>query len=269
MPTRVYDTFLFGGELDILECRLRELEGCDSIYRHVIVEGTTTFQGTPKPLYYQDNLERFQPWSHKIRYVTLTPSTIEPGKQPGDAWAREHSSRQATWEGLHDAEPGDIIIHGDADEVLSPAALTYLPEVDFPCKFALRWAHFAVDWLTPWVWPAPSVCRFMQVPNFTALREGGWPTLPLAGVGWHLTWLGGPDAIIRKVNAFSHTERIAEITAGARAGKYYERGLLWAGGIPDGTIHDETQLIAADVDESWPRWVYERKCPESWFRPRR
>jgi beta-1,4-mannosyl-glycoprotein beta-1,4-N-acetylglucosaminyltransferase len=265
--TRVFDTFLFNGELDVLECRLRELEGCD-IYRHVIVEGTTTFQGTPKPLAYSDNLERFAPWAHKIRYVAMTPSADVPGKEPGDAWAREHSSRQATWAGLGDASYGDIIIHGDVDEVISPRAVAALPQVESPCKFALRWAHFAVDWLTPWLWPAPSVMRFAQLDDFTVLRERGWPVLPLSGAGWHLTWLGGPDAIIRKVNSFSHVERIDEITAGARAGKYYERGLLWAGGIPDGSVHGETQLAAAEVDDSWPRWVYERKCPASWFRPR-
>jgi len=264
--TKVFDTFLFNGELDVLECRLRELEDC-GVHKHVIVEGTTTFQGTPKPLVFKDNLERFQPWMHKIRYVTFTPSTAEPGKQPGDAWAREHSSRQATWEGLYDAGLGDILIHGDVDEILSPAAMAVLPEIHGPCKFSLRWAHFAVDWLTPWMWPAPSVMRYGQVGNFTQLREAGWPVIPMPA-GWHLTWLGGPDAIVKKVNSFSHVERIDEITAGAKAGKYYERGLLWAGGIPDGTVHDETQLIAADVDETWPKWVRERKCPDSWFRPR-
>ena len=267
--TRVYDTFLFSGELDMLECRLTELQDCD-IYRHVIVEGTTTFQGGPKPLYYPEHRARFTPWADRIRYVAMTPSTDHPGKQPGEAWAREHSSRQATWKGLQDADPGDVVIHGDVDEIPSPEAVKLLPALHHtPCKLALRWAHFAVDWLTPWVWPAPSIMRFGQVGDFTFLREHGWPIADLGvPAGWHLTWLGGPDAIVRKVNSFSHTERIEEITAGAKEGKYYERGLLWAGGIPDGTIHPETQLAAVDVDDSWPRWVYERKCPDNWFRPR-
>ena len=280
---RVFDTFLFSGigtELDMLECRLTELED-SGIHRHVIVEGTRTFQGTEKPLVFRENASRFSRWASRIEYVTLYPGTSRPGKQPGDHWAREHASRQAVWRGLAGAEPGDIIIHGDVDEIPTPAAVESLrehAEEVVPSKLQARWANFAVDWLMPgqYPWTAPSVMRLGQLDDFTLLRETGWPTWPHARPGsWHLTWLGGPKAIAEKVSCFSHPEAAAWISPGNDQGQFYERGVNWAA-----ADRPEVQQLAVDVDETWPRWIWqswdpEKRCrrpegpaPEIWFRPR-
>ncbi len=249
---RIYDTFLFGGELDMLETRLYELQDAP-VYKHVIVEAATTFQGRHKGLVFPDHRERFASWKDRLRYVIADPGG-------GDAWAREAASREETGKGLQDARAGDVIIHGDVDEILTAAAIRRLGGIAGPVKFTQRCAVFAVDWLLPWPWTAPSAMRAGQVPSFTQLRMSGWADA--GDGGWHLSWMGGPDAIDRKVNSFSHTEMLAEITAGNQAGKYYERGLFWGHG------QGETQLLAVDVDETWPRWVHERKCPQVWFRPR-
>jgi Glycosyltransferase family 17 len=279
---RVFDTFLFAGigtELDMLECRLTELEDCVDL--HVIVEGTLTFQGNPKPLAFQGHRERFARWADRIAYVPFTPGTRQPGKQAGDHWAREHASRQAAWRGLTDAEEGDIVIHGDVDEIPTPAAVASLREhADEirPCKLRARWANFAVDWLMPdqYPWTAPSVMRFGQLGNLTDLRETGWPLWPYAVPGsWHLTWLGGREAISEKVGCFSHPEAASWISPGNEQGQFYERGVNWAAGD-----RPEVQQLAVDVDETWPQWIWrswdpEGRCrrpegpaPAAWFRPR-
>jgi Glycosyltransferase family 17 len=269
---KVFDTFLYSGigtELDLLECRLRELED-SGVDKHVIIEGSLTFQGRSKPLSFLRDRARFKPWQDKIVYVPHVPSAVEPGKEPGAAWAREHSSRQAAHTGLRDAgaEPGDVILHGDVDEIPSRETIASLREHAReigPCKLSLRFFMFAVDWEVPWPWLAPSVMRYGQVDDFTVLRETGWGTYPFVQpAGWHMTWLGGHQAMRDKANAFSHVERVAEIMAGIDAGKYYERGLMWAGGDRAG----ETQLAAVDVDERWPRYVRGGDCPRSWFRAR-
>lgn len=271
---KIYDTFLLGSgpqDLDLLECRLYELDGHDVVYKHVIVEGLVTFTGLPKPLYYQDHKDRFSRWAHKIRYVPIMPSTAVAGKQPGDAWARENSSRQACRLGLLDAEPDDLIIHGDVDEILSSAAIRDLAVSDpqpGPFKLKLRHFSFAVDWEQPQPWFAPSVARYSQIGSFTELRENPWHVFPHVGhwfsAGWHLSWLGGADAMEIKVNSFSHTEQAGYITEGIAAGRYLERGEFW----PGPGHETDYQLTPVDVDYSWPRWVAERRCPEVWFRPR-
>ena len=277
--TRIYDTFLFSGigtELDLLECRLRELDGV--VDQHVIVEGALTFQGNPKSLTFPEHEDRFKPWRDRITYIPHYPDTTMPGKEPGDAWAREHSSRMATWKGLADAEPGDLILHGDVDEIPSREAIYSLREHAreiTPCKLELRFFMFAVDWEVPWRWRAPSVMRYGQIADFTHLREHGWEAYPhVRPAGWHLTWLGGEQAARDKVHAFSHVEAIPETEAGLAAGKYYREGIWWPG---TGRYH-ETPFIPREVDATWPQWIADswdpvnRKpqgpAPGAWFRPR-
>ncbi len=280
---KIYDTLIFAGigtELDLLECRLRELDDTD-IYRHVIVEGSLTHQGRPKPLYFQENAERFAPWMDRIRYIAFEPSTDVPGRDPGPDWAREHSSRMACWRGLEDAGPDDLILHGDLDEIPSREAVASLHEHAaevVPCKLLLRFFMFAVDWEVPWPWHAPSVTKLRQLSgsgSFTDLRYTGWEDYPFVQpAGWHLTWLGGEQAAREKVHAFSHREAIPETEDGLAAGRYLSRGLWWPGSGRTG----ETQFTAVDVDATWPEWIAkswdpEREkpvgpAPDIWFRPR-
>ena len=54
----VYDCFIFYNELDLLEIRLKTL---DSVVDHfVLVEATKTHRGKDKPLYFEENKERFK-----------------------------------------------------------------------------------------------------------------------------------------------------------------------------------------------------------------
>lgn len=279
--TRVFDTCLYSGigtEPDLLECRLRELETIG--VHHVIVEGGLTFQGRPKPFTLEEQRERFAPWARRITYVRHHPSTNHVGKEAGDAWAREHSSRQAVHVGLEraGARHGDLILHGDADEIPSREAILSLGinrRSVTPCKLQLRFFMFAVDWEVPWPWHAPSVMRYGQLSSFTQLREAGWPAYEdVRPAGWHMTWLGGEQAARDKVHAFSHAEAIPETEAGLAAGRYYREGLWWPGSGRPG----ETQFRAAEVDETWPQWIAESwdpelqkprgPAPDIWFRPR-
>lgn len=269
MP-KIYDTFLLGSgpqDLDVLECRLTELEHAP-IHKHVIVEGDQTFTGTEKPFYFLYAMKRFERWADRIRYLPIRPKTTTAGIIPGDAWAREAYSREMVRAGLLDAEPNDLILHGDCDEIINPAVVPYLERVrNEPRKLSLRLHSFAVDWQHVERWHAPSVARFGMVDNFTQLRERPWPLLDGTPYellhGWHLSWMGGPDAMRTKLYSFSHTETIPMITAGIDAGDYIERGRFWGD-----NGQRATQLIPVDVNETWPRWIYERKCPANWFRPR-
>jgi hypothetical protein len=38
--------------------------------------------------------------------------------------------------------------------------------------------------------------------------------------------------------------------------------------LEDGLHHDLTQMRPVDVDQSWPEYIYKRRCPDNWFRPR-
>ncbi len=251
----IWDTFLFGGELDLLECRLYELQ--DWPVQHVVVEAPVTFTGNPKPLAYADNQERFAQWKDRITYVV-------PDLQATDPWGREHESREWVRDGMGNAGPEDVVIHGDVDEIPMASALDAVSGVRSKSKFRSRCAVFAVDWELPWPWSAPSVARYSTIDSFTWLREHDSFTY-LDAPAWHLSSIGGPDAIALKAKSFSHTEAAAMIQARNQAGELYEQGIFWG---TQGGAEGRTQLIAREVDESWPRWIHEKRCPSIWFRPR-
>jgi Glycosyltransferase family 17 len=265
---RAWDTFIFNDELDMLECRLAELEK-SIVYRHVLVEAPVTHRGRPKPLHYTENKDRFTAWAGKIIHV-VAPE-LPRGPNP---WVREHTQREYSRRGLGDAAPGDLILHGDADEIPAPAAVAaasdilHDPEFQREYKppivaFEQRIAQFAVDWLHPGSWHGTMGALLRDVTGFQWMRgQRRDQVFRIKDGGWHLGWLGGPEAITRKMAAYCHLEMDKEISEGNAAGKYYERGRFWGWG------EGEIQLQPADVDETWPKWVYERRCPVSWFRPR-
>ena len=61
---KVIDVFPFFNEIDILEIRLNILEPFVDYF--VISESTKAFQGQDKPLYYNENKEKFSKFNHKI-----------------------------------------------------------------------------------------------------------------------------------------------------------------------------------------------------------
>lgn len=235
-------------ELDMLECRLAELED-SPVYRHVLVEAPVTHRGVPKPLYYQENQARFARWADKIIHVVAHP----PGAS--DPWDREHAQRDAAWEVLKDAAPYDRLLLSDIDEIPSPAVWEATP----PVLLMMRVAVFAVDWLWPVLEPCGVLVRASDAgPGLGSVRDGRKNFPQLNGAGWHLSWMGGHSAHLAKLASHCHLEQdTREIVDRITTGRAFSEG--W---------HIDTKLIAADVDETWPRYVYERRCPASWFRPR-
>lgn len=244
---KIWDTFLYAGESDMLECRLRELSGYADVF--VIAEADRTHQGDPKPLSLLDNQERFKPWLHRIRYLPVGTILGE------GTWERENRLRDWLIWGMRGVSQDDIILHGDVDEI--PDLAGWLPGNDITV-FAQRHAMFAADWLREDLWPGTIAAPWGSFATFQGLRAQRFD-LPRRGGGWHLSWLGGPEAIRQKNHMIAHLEHVEMIDRANDAGLLYEQGYdPWEAG----------QLKAAEVDETWPRWISGRDCPAAWFRPR-
>lgn len=134
-PVKVFDMFMFGFELDLLEARLYELNDAVDIF--VIAEGSRGHRGYRKPLFFQQSLERFAPFLHKIVYLVLDDADTYKFKQDLDApdvkpvanrpnyvpekWNIENLHRNFIYSKFVKAhgELGeeDLIVHGDLDEV--------------------------------------------------------------------------------------------------------------------------------------------------------
>ena len=66
---KIYDVFCFFNELDLLEIRLNILDPYVDYF--VLYEAPRTFSGDPKPLYFQENRQRFKKWERKIIHYVV------------------------------------------------------------------------------------------------------------------------------------------------------------------------------------------------------
>ena len=125
-----YDLFTFNGEYDLLEIRFNVLG--PFVDKFIIVEGVETFSGNVRPLYWiERDRDRFEEWEDKIEYIIPNYGEDElimemmvnrpyvdqlPFKK---AFYQKESLRNA----LEDAQDDDLVIYGDADEVINPDIL--------------------------------------------------------------------------------------------------------------------------------------------------
>ena len=115
---KVIDVFPFFNELDLLEIRLNSLDPYVDCF--ILSEATKTFSGLDKPLYYQENKERFKKFSDKIIHNIVednTPQELHPYER--DIF-QKNSIKEIVLKNVSD---DDAIIWSDIDEVPNPEEL--------------------------------------------------------------------------------------------------------------------------------------------------
>lgn len=251
---------MFSDELDMLECRLTELQDIPDL-KHVIVEADITHRGVKKPWNFLENKERFASWKDRINYVQVRDYALPPVDRSPDPWSREFAQREFAKDGLHEARGSDWLLHGDCDEIPWPATLLSVTGPDgphVPCVLQQRLCQYAADWVHPLPWHGTIVTRVRSAGRFAGLRSLRNTLPPVQAGGSHLSWMGGTEAHVRKLDTHCHLEMTEATKASIRSGQW----------LREGRHSDGHKLQAVEVDETWPRWIRERKCPDSWFRPR-
>jgi beta-1,4-mannosyl-glycoprotein beta-1,4-N-acetylglucosaminyltransferase len=200
----IYDCFLFMNEFKVLELRLEELS--DVVDKFVLVEATRTFSGNPKPLYFQENQERFSKYLHKIRHVVV--DDMPPN--PQSAWDVEEHQRNAILRGLQDAQPDDIIIISDVDEIPRSTVVSSfvgdfaaLEVEDFYYK--LNCKNLSIKTI------APVLVRRRTLTNPQEVRRRArhyWEhaTPILRSAGWHFSCMQDAARLSLKLESFAHQE---------------------------------------------------------------
>lgn len=246
----IFDTFMGSNELDMLRCRIHELRRIPNLV-HVLVEADVDHQGHPKPYHFTDSGIAGE-YGDRLRIIRATGLPDSP-----DPWDREHAQREWVRHGLGDAQPDDVILHGDIDEIPTVAFAANVRPRGFVVA-GQRFHPFAVDWLHPQIWPGTVAAPAARVTSFARMRDTRLTARIIPGSGWHFSWVGGVDYATAKLESFCHPE-IAEWSRGPLTS-----GDLWAHGYHV----DGTRLDPVDVDRTWPEWVRAGLCPQVWFRPR-
>jgi hypothetical protein len=92
------------------------------IEKFVVVEASLTYSNRPKPMYFRDNIHLFDYARHQIRHIELTAEDF----QDRAPWAMAFYQRNAMMRGLADAQPDDLVIISDADEIPREKSLRVL-----------------------------------------------------------------------------------------------------------------------------------------------
>lgn len=139
---------MFFNELDVLEIRLAELY--DKVDYFVLVEAPFTHSGKPKPLYYQENKNRYKKWNDKIIHIVCP----WPKRRIGDSffeWMEkkfpyktlskiylklslgrrkvEEYQRDKIMNGLSEADNRDIAIVSDVDEIIKTKTILSIRKI--------------------------------------------------------------------------------------------------------------------------------------------
>jgi len=200
---------LFNDELALLDIRIDLLE---SVVDHVVVvEGTRTFTGAPKPLHFAD---RVQPpkTTAQIHHVT-----VELPADASTAWERERVQRAAMRQFLENhAADDDLVLIGDLDELPRPDVVSRLTRtLDGPTRLEMVDSLYFANWVQPRPWMIGTMATRRSGFDHPTVREmfGDPPSddecfveevVPAAG--WHVSFLGGVDALIKKLGDYSHQE---------------------------------------------------------------
>lgn len=225
----VYDCFIFFNELDLLEIRLHELN--DVVDKFVLIEANKTFQNNEKPYYFEENKQRFSRFLDKIIHVKLDSYPLFiPLINPFTPWKLEFFQRNSIIKGLKNCNPDDVILISDVDEIPKAKVLKQMLANGVNQIYGLKmdmFMYFLNNQLVydggssmtkeqskDGIWHCTAVLPFKLLtkkPNkirriIMRTRRRGEVYKIVPNAGWHFTYLGGVKNIIRKLEAFSHTE---------------------------------------------------------------
>jgi hypothetical protein len=230
---RVFDTFIFYNELELLEIRLNELS--DVIDRFVLVEADRTFTFKPKPLHFKEHEAEYDTFLHQISAFNC-PLPAEPPGAHDDykrGWNREHAQRACVHDalaGLREGDrprPDDIVLLSDVDEVPRREPILALKACDVDSAELERGVVFVErqhaytfyyelgersDWPGYANWPGTVA---VSQPAFERMHAGGVrfardnkALRRIYDAGWHFSPFPFGDAsrVVDKLGAWAHQE---------------------------------------------------------------
>ncbi len=232
---KIYDCFTYFNEKEILELRLQYLN--DIVDYFVIVEADMTHRGEAKEYNFLKIQNKFGQYLDKIRYIKLK---FDPKGLEDDSWVLENAQRNGVMKGLDDCSSDDLILISDLDEIPSKSTLVnfirgngtiqfftdrkkrlykkflaYLlyPEQLWKKTFSLdilnktavvcnqNTARYFLNYKTAEIWQGTILTKYGNLSSPQKLRDQRQKLPRLQDGGWHLTYMGGTDRILKKIKS--------------------------------------------------------------------
>jgi len=227
---KIYDTFIFFNELDLLEIRLNILN--DYVDYFILVESTKTFTGVGKPLYYDENKNRYEKFNNKIIHIVVDdmPNSFEElSNRPTDNltsliyhdclttpnvpkheihWLREFYQKEFVKKGLLNANDDDFVFVSDLDEIWDPNTIY---DFNFDGNFRLNQKMFTyyLNLESSEHWYGTVGTKYKNLKNYS-INHIRTPNrneyVLIQNAGWHFTFQGGEKMVREKIESYGHQE---------------------------------------------------------------
>ena len=273
---KVFDSFIFFNELELLEMRLNILN--DVVDYFVLTESPFTVSGNEKPLYYQENKDRFGKFNDKIvHHVTEeipndfthllektkfhvayknndpygTPMIDLPVRFQRALFNRNNSAFGIEKAGVTDE---DLVITSDADEIINPLLLQDLEWFNPSNHYVAecRAFYYKLNILYQEDWMGSRLCTWKHLRNTTIdqHRQNHQNAHKIQDAGWHFSFFGNAEDFKLKLASYEHTENNTDQVT-STASEKIEQGL-----DPLGRTN---KLITVPLDDSYPEYVLENQ----------
>ena len=273
---KVFDSFIFFNELDLLEMRLNILN--DVVDHFVLTESPFTVSGNEKPLYYQENKDRFGKFNDKIvHHITEeipndfthllektkfhvayknndpygTPMIDLPVRFQRALFNRNNSAFGIEKAGVTDE---DLVITSDADEIINPLLLQDLEWFNPSNHYVAecRAFYYKLNILYQEDWMGSRLCTWKHLRNTTIdqHRQNHQNAHKIQDGGWHFSFFGNAEDFKLKLASYEHTENNTDQVT-STASEKIEQGL-----DPLGRTN---KLVTVPLDDSYPEYVLENQ----------
>lgn len=226
---KIFDSFRFFNELDLLELRLNILN--DVVDYFVLTESPFTISGSEKPLYYLENKDRFSQFNDKIihnvteeipndftdyldkkhyhtAYRDIDVCSNTPFYQIPIRYQRDIYARNCTAYGLVKAgvTDDDLVITSDADEIANPKLLDDLNWFDSDNHYVCNQRAFYYDLNTLYQenWMGSRICswKLLKETSVDKLRQMHKDSYKIMSGGWHWSFFGNIENFLSKIASY-------------------------------------------------------------------
>jgi len=208
----IYYCFMFNDEYDLLEVQLNTMNSI--VDKFVISEGPYTQSGEKKPLYFElvKNDLRFRKFKDKIIHIIdnglLPKDKLPEGKR--SRWYNENHQRNAIQQVKF--KSNDLIISGDVDEIMNPDVLPILKKEQKPVTLMQHLYYYYLNCQSLSSWRAVISMRGKHLKNkaLSDMRLERNNFKAINNAGWHFSYLGGVERVIKKLKIMAHAEYSTE-----------------------------------------------------------
>jgi len=284
---KIFDSFIFFNELDLLEIRLNILN--DVVDYFVLTESPFTVSGNEKPLYYHENKHRFSKWNDKIihniteqipndysNFLVKKPYYTNYNEYSASSqdkiinipirFQRAIYNRDNSIQGIlkSGATDNDIILTSDADEIINPLLIKEIShwfdsDNIYLCYQKAFYYKLNILFYNTWKGTRITTLQKLREYSIDLLRQPEIieKSFGIENGGWHWSYFGGLENIKQKINALEHQEVNTE----------ENRNLLEKriSNIKDPFGRDYLNPIVEKLDDSYPEYILNNQKKYSKF----